>query len=103
MIITALLCFGFVCSVSAAAQEVLVRFYLSLRASHHEADGTPITTRHIESLIRMAEARAKIELRQVVTEQDANVRVQFGLWMSFFSSHWVSLIIGCSQPNTYRM
>ena len=34
-------------------------------------DSTPITTRQLESLIRLAEARAKAELREEVTEEDA--------------------------------
>ena len=47
------------------------KFYLELRTKHQGIDSTPITTRQIESLIRLAEARARMELREVVTEQDA--------------------------------
>ena len=47
-------------------------FYLELRArSGAGADGTPITPRQLESLIRLAEARAKVELRERVTVDDA--------------------------------
>jgi DNA helicase MCM8 len=52
---------------------VLQQFYLSLRQKHKGIDGAPITTRQLESLIRLAEARAKMELREEVTEQDALV------------------------------
>lgn len=53
------------------AKLVLQDFYLSLRRSHHSQDGTPVTTRQLESLIRLAEARAKVELRNEVSESDA--------------------------------
>lgn len=48
---------------------MLSSFYLSLRRTH--ADSTPITTRQLEALIRLAEARAKAELREVVTAAHA--------------------------------
>lgn len=50
---------------------ILQNFYLQLREHSKGADGTPITARQLESLVRLAEARAKIELREEVTEQDA--------------------------------
>lgn len=34
-------------------------------------DGVPVTTRQLESLIRLSEARARSELRNTVTGQDA--------------------------------
>ena len=34
-------------------------------------EGAPITTRQLESLVRLAEARARVELRDVATEADA--------------------------------
>ena len=37
----------------------------------HTADCTPITMRQLESLIRLTEARAKLELREEATEGDA--------------------------------
>ncbi|XP_046388865.1 DNA helicase MCM8 [Ischnura elegans] len=57
--------------VSPEAGEVLRRFYLKLREKHQGPDCTPVTTRQLESLIRLSEARAKAELREDVTEQDA--------------------------------
>lgn len=47
------------------------KFYITLRKNYKTADSTPITTRQLESLIRLGEARAKIDLREYVTEQDA--------------------------------
>ena len=53
------------------AAKLLQDFYLSLRKNYKTAESTPITTRQLESLIRLSQARAKIELREFVTESDA--------------------------------
>jgi hypothetical protein len=37
----------------------------------------PITVRHIESMIRIAEANAKIHLREFVHEDDVNMAIRF--------------------------
>ncbi|WCJ34583.1 minichromosome maintenance 8 [Euphorbia peplus] len=57
--------------MSRPAAEILQKFYLRLRDRNTSADGTPITARQLESLVRLAEARARIELREEITEQDA--------------------------------
>ncbi|KAK3843012.1 MAG: Mcm8 protein [Linnemannia gamsii] len=57
--------------LSPGAAKVLQDFYLMLRAKHRSPDGTPVTTRQLESLIRMSEAKARMELREVVTLRDA--------------------------------
>lgn len=59
--------------MSGAAAKVLKEFYLQLRKNSHETDGTPITARQLESLVRLATARAKVDLREEITEQDALV------------------------------
>ena len=44
---------------------------------HRQATGSiPITVRHIESMIRMAEAHAKIHLRDYVLEDDVNMAIR---------------------------
>lgn len=53
------------------AADVLQKFYLDLRKQRQSTDSTPITTRQLESLIRLAEARARAELREEATAQDA--------------------------------
>lgn len=53
------------------ACDVLQEFYLELRRLHHCSDGAPITLRQLESLVRLTEARAKLELREEATRQDA--------------------------------
>jgi DNA helicase MCM8 len=57
--------------LTRAAKSVLQEFYLTLRRDHQSVDGTPITTRQLESMVRLAQARAKVELREVVTSDDA--------------------------------
>jgi DNA helicase MCM8 len=43
-----------------------------MRSQSSLGDSIPVTTRHLESLIRLAQARARAELRNEVTEEDAN-------------------------------
>ncbi|KAJ1810048.1 DNA replication licensing factor mcm8, partial [Coemansia sp. RSA 2598] len=57
--------------LSAEATQRLKEFYLELRKSHRAIDSTPITTRQLEALVRLAEARARAELRVVVSKEDA--------------------------------
>ncbi|XP_031268309.1 probable DNA helicase MCM8 isoform X1 [Pistacia vera] len=57
--------------MSRPAAEILQKFYLKLRDHNTSADSTPITARQLESLVRLAEARAKLDLREEITAQDA--------------------------------
>lgn len=57
--------------MSKPAAEILQKFYLRLRDHSTSADGTPITARQLESLVRLAEARARLDLREEITAQDA--------------------------------
>lgn len=59
--------------MSKPASEILQKFYLKLRDHNTSADGTPITARQLESLVRLAEARAWLDLRVEITAQDAMV------------------------------
>lgn len=57
--------------MSKPAAEILQKFYLKLRDRDTSADGTPITARQLESLVRLAQARARLDLREEITAQDA--------------------------------
>ncbi|XP_046848188.1 DNA helicase MCM8-like [Xenia sp. Carnegie-2017] len=57
--------------ISDDAAEELQKFYINLRQQHRSQDSTPITTRQLESLIRLTEARSRLELREEATRQDA--------------------------------
>ena len=59
--------------LSLDACEVIKDFYITLRenASANSANSLPITSRQLESLIRLSQARAKVEFRNLVTRDDA--------------------------------
>ncbi|XP_004840853.1 DNA helicase MCM8 isoform X1 [Heterocephalus glaber] len=57
--------------LSAEAARVLQDFYLELRKQSQRLNSSPITTRQLESLIRLTEARARLELREEATKEDA--------------------------------
>ncbi|CAG4990031.1 unnamed protein product [Colias eurytheme] len=60
--------------LSTAAANALQNFYLELRHNHQStvSDGTPITTRQLEACIRLTQARARVDLREEATDEDAN-------------------------------
>ncbi|XWS59719.1 hypothetical protein CRYUN_Cryun08bG0146100 [Craigia yunnanensis] len=62
--------------MSKPAAEILQKFYLQLRDHSTSGDGTPITARQLESLVRLAAARARVELREEITTQDARDAVE---------------------------
>ncbi|XP_058143519.1 DNA helicase MCM8 isoform X4 [Dasypus novemcinctus] len=57
--------------LSTEAAQVLQEFYLELRKQSQRSNSSPITTRQLESLIRLTEARARLELREEATKEDA--------------------------------
>ncbi|KAD4384396.1 hypothetical protein E3N88_24564 [Mikania micrantha] len=62
--------------MSKAAAEILQEFYLKLRDRNTSADGTPVTARQLESLVRLAQARARVDLRDEITVEDAKEVVE---------------------------
>ena len=57
--------------LSMEACEMLKDFYISLRENACNNTNTlPITSRCLDSLIRLSQARAKLELRTIVTRED---------------------------------
>jgi len=58
--------------LSPEATAVIKSFYLQLRQqSACNLAGPPVTHRQLESLVRLSEARARVDLRDTVTAQDA--------------------------------
>ncbi|XP_046820391.1 DNA helicase MCM8-like isoform X1 [Vespa crabro] len=57
--------------LTVKAAEVLQKYYLELRSRNVEFGGIPIYNRQLEAMIRLTEARAKLELRVEATELDA--------------------------------
>jgi len=48
--------------------KILENFYVKLRAESKKSSGLNVVVRHLESLIRMSTASAKIHLRKEITK-----------------------------------
>jgi DNA replication licensing factor MCM2 len=57
-------------------QDKVARMYAELRRESMATGSIPITVRHIESVIRLAEANAKMHLRNMVIEDDVNIGIR---------------------------
>ncbi|CAM9682553.1 unnamed protein product, partial [Choristocarpus tenellus] len=57
--------------LTASAAKVLQNLYLAMRSEARDGRSMPITTRQLESLVRLSQARAKVDLREEVTARDA--------------------------------
>ena len=57
--------------MSVAAAKSLQKLYLTMRSQAKLGNSIPVTTRHLESLIRLSQARARMDLRNQVTAEDA--------------------------------
>ncbi|KRT79946.1 hypothetical protein AMK59_6727, partial [Oryctes borbonicus] len=60
-------------------QDKVANIYSQLRQESLATGSLPITVRHIESIIRMAEANAKMHLRDYVQEDDVNMAIRMML------------------------
>jgi replicative DNA helicase Mcm len=58
------------------AASALQQFYLQMRTVYEKTSTVSITARQLESLIRLAEARARAALRNVVTGEDAKAAIE---------------------------
>jgi len=65
--------------VSDIDKDKLANFYRDIRAEAFRSGGAPMTARHIESIIRLAEASAKVELRQHVNSKDLDYAISIML------------------------
>ena len=66
-------------------QDKVTNFYAEIRRESNIVGGIPIAVRHIESLIRMSEAHAKMHLRDEVSSMDIDVAIEL-LLDSFIQS-----------------
>ena len=76
---------------------MLRAFYLELRAKAPAADGAPITTRQLESLIRLTEARARADLRTTATQCAPAVRGA-DAWQGLPAIIWCACVAVISAP-----
>ena len=71
-------------------KEKVTQFYADIRRESSIVGGIPIAVRHIESVLRMAEANAKIHLRDYVRSDDIDMAIEM-LLDSFLQSQKVSV------------
>ncbi|XP_041349090.1 DNA replication licensing factor mcm2-like [Gigantopelta aegis] len=72
-------------------QDKVARMYADLRRESMSTGSIPITVRHIESMIRMAEAHAKMHLRDYINDDDVNMAIRIML-ESFISTQKFSVM-----------
>jgi len=60
-------------------QEKVAKMYSELRRESMATGSVPITVRHIECMIRIAESNAKMHLREFVHEDDVNMAIRVTL------------------------
>jgi len=73
--------------LTVEAVEEIENFYVDFRKSAEGGGTVPITARQLESLVRLAEARAKMALRSQVTKEDAQAAHR----LMYESLHMVAL------------
>ena len=71
-------------------QDRLSRLYADLRRESLSTGSYPITVRHLESMIRMAEASAKMHLRDYVRSDDVDLAIRAAV-ESFVSAQKISI------------
>lgn len=72
-------------------KEKISSLYIDLRKESMSSGGMPIALRHLESIVRLAEANARVHLRDHVREDDINTAIAVML-ESFFASQKYSLM-----------
>merc|ERR1719187_3069463 len=60
-------------------QDKVAKVYSELRRESMSTGSVPITVRHIESMLRMAEANAKMHLREFVSQEDISMAIRVTL------------------------
>lgn len=72
-------------------KEKVSSLYIDLRRESMASGGMPIALRHLESIVRLAEAHARLHLREYVRDDDINTAIAVML-ESFFASQKYSLV-----------
>ncbi|KAI3385702.1 hypothetical protein SNEBB_009171 [Seison nebaliae] len=72
-------------------QDKIAKLYSDLRRESMATSSIPITVRHVESVIRMAESHARMHLRQQVIADDVNLAIR-AMLESFISTQKYSVM-----------
>lgn len=84
-------------------QEKVTQFYAEMRRESQIVGGIPIAVRHIESILRMAEAHAKMHLREHVRGDDIDIAIEMML-NSFIQTQKYSIARQMNRKfESYRM
>ena len=62
-------------NITKASQKKIEAFYLDLRNHSKQFDGLNIVTRHLESLLRLSQASARMHLKKTVESEDINIAI----------------------------
>lgn len=76
--------------LSEIDKEKIASFYAEIRRESSVAGGIPIAVRHIESIVRMSEACARLHLRDYVRLEDIDFAIEM-LLDSFLQSQKLSI------------
>ena len=76
--------------LSEIDKDKISNFYADIRRESSVAGGIPIAVRHIESVVRMSEAYARLHLRDYVRLEDIDFAIQM-LLDSFLQSQKLSI------------
>ena len=76
--------------MNSRCAKLMEEFYVRLRGESKKSSGLNVVVRHLESLIRMATACAKLHLRNEVSIKDCKIAIQI-LLESFISSQKPSI------------
>ena len=82
-------------------QEKLARLFADLRRESMATGSYPITVRHLESMIRMAEASAKMALREYVRADDIDHAIEVAVG-SFVSAQKLSIKKTLQRASKYH-
>ncbi|KAK4535058.1 hypothetical protein CDCA_CDCA03G1083 [Cyanidium caldarium] len=77
-------------------EHKLAQLYIDLRRESLACGGMPIALRHLESIVRLAEAHARMHLHDTVRDADVNAAIAVML-ESFFSSQKYSVMRGLKR------
>ncbi|EOD12857.1 hypothetical protein EMIHUDRAFT_452085 [Emiliania huxleyi CCMP1516] len=85
-------------------QPVLRDFYLQLRRDGASAESVPITSRQLESLVRLAEARARLALREDVTVEDARDAIDLVKETVYFDTlaDTIKSFVSCLEKDAHQ-
>lgn len=72
-------------------RDKVTSLYIDLRQESTSSGGMPIALRHLESIVRLAEAHARLHLREFVRDDDINSAIAIML-ESFFASQKYSIV-----------